>query len=243
MKQPSVKILLHCLICLKKFWNTNYRGIPYDFTWKCDWKACVADPGVVCGCSPVAVFLSNVNKLVCVRVWGAVVVRSLHFSVLFLAGWIHGLDWRMNERWTAGFGWSWRLCSLLRLLFDSLAVLLKKKSLVVLGYVLSDVFVLFFLLFFLHASSDLSSVSQLCHLIDPQGPMTTKNISKLLYSFTLSLASNHSLSLSLPLFLLFLSWLPLSVTATQWQNRALAVGAGLPVLAPPPPLPVPPPSL
>ena len=48
------------------------------FPLKCDLKACAAASGVVGGCSPEAVFLSHVNKLVCVRVWGAVVVRSLH---------------------------------------------------------------------------------------------------------------------------------------------------------------------
>jgi len=54
----------------------------YNFPVKCDWRERVSASGVVGGCSPIAVFLSHVNKLVCVRVWGAVVVRSLHFSGL-----------------------------------------------------------------------------------------------------------------------------------------------------------------
>lgn len=116
----------------------------------------------------------------------------------------------MNEWWTDGFEWTWRPRSLLRLLSDSLAVLLKKS--LVLSYVLSDVFVLVFCCFFLHASSDFSSVSQRCHLIDPQGPMTTKKISKLLYSFTLSLASNHSLSFPLSLSLCYFSLGSLSLS-------------------------------
>lgn len=39
-----------------------------------------------------------------------------------------------------------------------------------------------------------SSVTQQRRLIDPQGPMATRKNHKLLWSFTLSLASSHSLS-------------------------------------------------
>lgn len=63
------------------------------------------------------------------------------------------------------------------------------KSLVVRSYFSSLVFLL---LLFLHVSSALFCVSQWCHWIDPQGPMTTKKIHKLIWSLTPSAASNHT---------------------------------------------------
>lgn len=160
------------------------------FLFKCDLKACAAASGVVGGRSPEAVFLSHVNKLVCVRVWGAVVVRSLHvfdpssppglmdwwmdgwwiwtiFSTVLSAAWRRHTDDRLPSRRSAH-----PVCP--SLCFSRAPTY---KSLVVLSYFLSLVFVF---VSFLHVSPVLSSVSQHCHLIDPQGPMATKKNHKLL---------------------------------------------------------------
>lgn len=111
-------------MCLKQNLTTIYRWIPCHFVSKCDWRKCATVSGVVGGCSPIAVFLSHVNKLICVRVWGAVVVRSLHLCVLSsLAGW---MDWCVWVILLGALSAAWRQHAEDCLLSESFALLLIK---------------------------------------------------------------------------------------------------------------------
>lgn len=89
---------------------TNCSCVLCNFPWKSQCQACVTASGVVGGCSPKAVLLSHVNELVRVRVWGAVVVRSLHVSVSSSLAWTDGCltNWWIRVILPAALAAAWR---------------------------------------------------------------------------------------------------------------------------------------
>lgn len=162
------------------------------------------------GCSPKAVFLSHVNEVVRVRVGGAVVLRSLHVCGLSL------LDADRGDGLTDSDSDDVLCCVEAPMSVSPLkqrppCLPLPSDSLI--KALLSVVTSCHLYLLVIVVPSVLAFVTQQCHLIDPHRPMAIKKIHGLLQSFTLSMASSHSLQLSLPLLLL--PWLALSITASQ----------------------------
>lgn len=163
------------------------------------------------GCSPKAVFLSHINEVVRVRVGGAVVLRSLHVCGLSL------LDADRGDGLTDSDSDDLLCCVEAPMTVSPLkqrppcSPLLSDSLIKALLSVVTSRHL--YLLVIVVPSSVLAFVTQQCHLIDPHGPMAIKKIHELLQSFTLSMASSHSLQLSLPLLLL--PWLALSITASQ----------------------------
>lgn len=192
---------------------TNYSCMPWNFPLKCDGRT-------TSGCSPEAVFLSHVNKLVRVWVWGAVVMRSLHVSALSS---LDGLtDGWIDDR----FGGSCQPLSLLRgghtlttvsplngalSLCAPHSVSLTYTSLVVLSYFLSLALVCpcCFFVYLLSFPLWLSSATW----STPKGPWQLRKFTS---CFSLSLYHCHPIIVSCSLFHCYFS--PGSLCLSQPPN-------------------------
>lgn len=172
------------------------------------------------GCSPKTVLLSYVDELVCVGVWRAVVLRSLHVSDLSpdgrredLMGWSAAAPSARRYWWPSPLSTKFFLCASL--------LLITYKILLVCRTLLS--LVCFFL--FLHLSFPLwlSSATR----STPGGPWQLWNFLPAPVFWSISDTQSQPLNLSCAV----ISPPARSVTASQWQSK---VRAGLPVWTPPP---------